>query len=397
MDLPKPRKDINYIPINYHNKVYVYIQDKLGLVSENLMIRGNIYNFLVHLDRSESLEELQEALIRENGGIIIPKDEILKIIHELDKMYLLDSENYREKKEKIVEEFVSKKVREYVFADKSYPADPNRLQKFIDECVKPKIRVTHPIKAIFAPHIEISLAKDIYGETYGSLLGLSYDRVVVLGIGHGLGDGLFSITDKDFDTPLGLIKNDKDAFFKLKNSSSSVLSNTDFDHKLEHSIEFQLIFLKYLLGEFSIIPILCGSLLYFLKKYSRKEFLDVAKDFVYTLQDIIDEKDKKTLVVAGVDFSHIGPKFGHEEDVYTIKPYAIEHDKRLIDAIIKKDIDGFWNESIRVMDKYNVCGFSALALLMEVVSYEYGEVVGYRMNIEEQTRSGVSFAGGILY
>ncbi len=397
MELIKPRKDLNYIPVNYHKRVYVYIQDRLGLVKENLMIPGEVYNFLVHLDRCDSLAQLQEVLVRENRGIIISKDEIIKTINELDKLWLLDSENYKKKKQQIVEEFTSKKVRPYVFADKSYPSDPDNLEKFIKECLEGKIKVLAPIKAIFAPHFEISLAKDIYGKTYGVLWGNSYDRVVVLGVGHGLEDGLFSITDKDFDTPLGLVKNDRFAFQKLKAAGKGVVAKTDFDHKNEHSIEFQLIFLKYLLKKFSLIPILCGSLLYFLKDYSREEFLSVAGGFIDVLRDIVTDPNKRTLVVAGVDFSHIGPKFGHEEDVYSLKSVACEHDKILIDALLNRDIEGFWDESKRVKDKYNVCGFSALALLMEIVNYKRGEVVGYRMNIEEPTRSGVGFAGGILY
>jgi AmmeMemoRadiSam system protein B len=398
MELIKPRRDVNYLPINYQGKTYILVQDRLGLVKENILLPAPLYNFIVHMDRASSLEELQVKLIRENRGVIISKDEIINIIEQLDRLYLLESENYNKKKRQIIEEFSSLKVRPFCFAGKSYPLT-SELISFLESILgeTADLILEGEIKAIFAPHIDIAVGKEVYGKAYGVLKGRKFDRVVILGVGHGLSEGIFCVSDKDFDTPLGVVENDKEASNRLKNIKKNIVSPTDFEHKFEHSIEFQLIFLKYILKDFKIIPILCGSLLYLLPEHTRKTFLNACDCFLQELRAIITNPSYNTLVVAGVDFSHIGPKFGHQESVYGLKKQASNHDKTLLDCLIKRDRDGFWKESISVMDRYNVCGFSALATLMEVVEYHNGIVMDYKISVEEPTSSGVGFAGGVLY
>ncbi len=398
MKIPKPRKDVGYIPIKYQGKTYIMVQDKMGLVRENILLPPALYNFLAHMDMSDCLEDLQVKLVQENQGILVPKDEILKIIDHLDSLYLLESDRFFKKRDKIIEEFLKQNIRPYLFADRSYPKDSSHLSKFIDSILSyGEDREYKEIKAIFAPHIEISVGKKAYGKAYHILKHKKYSQVIVLGVGHSLSDGIFCVTEKDFDTPFGVVTNHKEATKKLKNCSNDVLSRTDFEHKFEHSIEFQLIFLKYLLKDFKIIPILCGSLLYLLPKYSRSEFSSRAREFLETLREIIMDPKENTLVVAGVDMCHIGPKFGHEEDVHSLMSSAKIHDLNLLTALIKRDGDGFWKESISVKDRYNVCGFSALATLLEVVDYTGGEILEYEINIESPTRSGVGFAGGVLF
>jgi len=399
MKLPRPRKDIMYIPIDYRGHTYILVQDKMELTKENMLLPLSLYNFLVHLDQAPSIEDLQVRLIKENNGLLISKDQILEIITKLDEMFLLESERFLEKKKEIIHEFEKQSVRSYCFAGKSYPADLNQLSNFLDLILSEQkvLEDIENIKAIFAPHIDIQIGKKVYGKTYSYLQGKRFDRVVVLGIGHSLSEGIFCVTDKDFDTPFGVVKNDRVSSNRLKRFGQPLLANTDFEHKFEHSIEFQLIFLKYLLKDFLVVPILCGSLFYMLSKYSREEFKKYAGSFLKELKEIILDPTKKTLVVAGVDMSHVGPKFGHNKSVYELKDLAKAHDLKLLDAIIKRDNEAFWRESISVNDKYNVCGFSALATLMEVVDYKGGKLIDYDLNIEQATNSGVGFAGGILY
>jgi hypothetical protein len=56
------------------------------------------------------------------------------------------------------------------------------------------------------------------------------------------------------------------------------------------------------------------------------------------------------------------------------------------------DHEGFWKESIRVQDRYNVCGLSAMACVLEVLPPCKGKVLDYSMWHEDATRSAVSFS-----
>jgi hypothetical protein len=68
------------------------------------------------------------------------------------------------------------------------------------------------------------------------------------------------------------------------------------------------------------------------------------------------------------------------------------HDNLLIDAVCKGDVEGFWAESRKAKGIYNVCGFSAIACLLEVLSGVRGHLLDYDVWQEESSRSAVSFA-----
>ncbi|MBN1625585.1 MAG: AmmeMemoRadiSam system protein B, partial [Deltaproteobacteria bacterium] len=171
-----------------------------------------------------------------------------------------------------------------------------------------------------------------------------------------------------------------------------------FDHRSEHSIEFQTLFLGHILKKdsFAIVPILCGSLHASLPEYSRGAYLAKAGPFLKELGEIVNEPEKNTLLMAGVDFSHIGPKFGHEMPAEYLENQSEGHDRRLLKYLSVLDADCFWEESIKVNDRFNVCGFSALACLLEVIPLCRGEVLDYQVWHEEATRSAVGFAGVVF-
>jgi len=192
--------------------------------------------------------------------------------------------------------------------------------------------------------------------------------------------------------PLGMVEADHSVVEALLNTDSRCTLNDDFAHKDEHSIEFQLIFLQHVLRDvhFTIIPILCGSLLGSMDEYSREWYRSMAGDFLRLLADVAG--DERTLVVAGVDFSHVGPKFGHDMPASFIIDRSEAHDRRLLDSLCQMNADGFWAESMEVNDRYNVCGFSALACLLEILPSSRGHLLDYGVYREEATQSAVSFA-----
>ena len=126
--------------------------------------------------------------------------------------------------------------------------------------------------------------------------------------------------------------------------------------------------------------------------YSRSAYMETAGPFLEALSGILSDGDHETLVVAGVDFSHIGPKFGHNMPATHIQSQSEMHDQNLLKAFSNMQPDAFWEESVRVKDQFNVCGFSAMACLMEILPPSRGQVLGYEVGHEEPTKSAVSFA-----
>jgi hypothetical protein len=114
--------------------------------------------------------------------------------------------------------------------------------------------------------------------------------------------------------------------------------------------------------------------------------------FISGIRQFLGNDEREVLIVAGVDFSHIGPKFGHDEPAASLLPEAKKHDRSLLDAVCRCDATAFWSEARKENDKYNVCGLSTLALLLELLPGRAGYVLGYDFWMEEATQSAVSYA-----
>jgi AmmeMemoRadiSam system protein B len=279
----------------------------------------------------------------------------------------------------------------------SYPNHPVDLRDTLNDILAKESPVSKPngkITALIAPHIDIVVGAKAYAAAYRMLEHTKPSRVIILGTGHKLINRLFSITGKNFETPLGTLKTDQDAVEYLRSRGKEVIAKDDFEHRTEHAIEFQTLFLQHLLqeGSYEIVPILCGPVQASLHEYSRKAFQDRTDSFCQGLVELLAETGRETIIVAGVDFSHIGPKFGHDMPATHLQVPAETHDKKLIHCLAQLDSDGFWEESRAVQDRYNVCGFSAMACLLEVLPPGKGALQHYHLWHEEATRSAVSFA-----
>ena len=397
--IPSLRKDLEFFPIQHQGKQLILIRDTLGLVPEGKAVEVPLYRFMALLDGTTAIRDIQAAWMRQHGGVLVGSDELSGLVQHLDDSYLLDSRRFRQARNEIVEEFAEKNVRPCSHAGRAYPADPAELESKLDHIMAFPASSASPERnpvALVAPHIDLSVGAKGYASAYHRLKDASPARVVVLGVGHQGFEGLFALTGKEFLTPLGGAKADETSLEKLRNAGAGLIAPDDFSHKAEHSVEFQVVFLQHVLKKkpFRIIPILCGSLMTSLQEYARAAYLDKAGPFLAALREIA--MDPETLVVAGVDFSHIGPKFGHETPALHLESRSERHDRSLLQSLVSRDANSFWEESGRERDQYNVCGFAALACLLEVLPPAHGRLLHYETWHEAPTRSAVSFAAVVF-
>jgi AmmeMemoRadiSam system protein B len=399
--IPSLRKDLQFIPIHHAGKQMILIQDHISLVPKGSHVDVSAYRFLTMLDGRKTIRDLQIELMRQRGGVLVGSDEVIDYIHKLDEIYLLESEHFNIARDKIIMEFGAQEHRPCVLCGNSYPEDSQELKKTLDQILahSPEIPSSEKrVQAIVAPHIDISAGAGVYASAYQMVHYTTPSRVVILGVGHQMSKGLFSLTEKNFVTPLGLVKNESSKTHELKQACKDVMAENDFDHRSEHSIEIQVVFMQHLLGSenFTIIPILCGSFQNNLFRYSRKAYLDKAGPFLDKLEHIVNSPDVDTLVVAGVDFSHVGPKFGHDHPAAYLENQAKAHDQNLLHHLSGLDIDQFWEESKKLQDRFNVCGFPAMACLLEILPSCQGQILKYEMRHETATQSAVSFAAVVF-
>jgi hypothetical protein len=400
--IPRMRMDLEIIPTSHRGEKALLVRDFLGLIRDPVILQGEVLSLVGLLDGKRSIRDIQVELIRRKRGVLVDFEFIEKFIQELDAAYLLQSRRYLEEKERILSEYSRREVREPSHAGVSYPAHPADLKLYLDSILETakggeEDGALDHIRGLIAPHIDLEVGRRVYGRAYRAITGLNPRRVFLLGTGHSLDDGFYSLTEKDFETPLGRVKTDREAVRALKKVGGPAVSLYDISHRREHSLEFQLIFLQHLFGSsFSLVPILCGSFTPELERVSRPSQIAGVDGFLKTLKALWKKDQPYSLIVAGVDFSHIGPKFGHRERASSLLLAAKKHDQSLIEAVCGGDIQTLWAESRKVGDRYNVCGFPALASLLEILPGVRGRCLDYEFWKEEPTQSAVSFAAVVL-
>lgn len=400
--VPRIRTDLEIISTSYQGERALLVRDPIGLIRHPLVLQGDALSLAALIDGEKTIRDLQLELVRAKRGMLVDLERVEKIVAELDAALLLQSQLYEREKERLISEYARLQVREASHAGHSYPALKEELLTYLDSILRgaedekeagPAGRVV----ALVAPHIDLETGKRVYASAYRAIRQAKYRRIFLLGTGHSLNEGFFSLTEKHFQTPLGLAKTDQEVVKRLKKAGRQVVSGSDIFHCREHSLEFQLIFLQHLFGSsFSIVPILCGSFAPVLGRVGRPSQVEGVAEFLEELRRSWDEDKEGSLFVVGADLSHIGPKFGHREHAASRLLEARDHDHRLLAALTRGDVESFWAECRKTKDRYNVCGFSSLATLLEVFPEVRGRVLAYEFWQEEATQSAVSFAAAVL-
>ncbi len=131
---------------------------------------------------------------------------------------------------------------------------------------------------------------------------------------------LYALTKKDFDTPLGLVETDRPFVARVASRMSATPAGKELNlyadelaHRQEHSIEFQAVFLQYLLGgkrPFKIVPILVGSFHEFLEQNVSPSASPEVSALVEAVRTTAAEHGGRVCYVSSGDLAHIGQRFG---------------------------------------------------------------------------------------
>ncbi len=401
----KLRSDLDIQPFYYEGEKALLITDRLGFLKTPVLLRGIGLEILTLLDGSREERDIQIELLRRKGYSLEGANLVKDILGQLKSLGLLDDEEFRRKKAALIEEYLKSKVREAYLAGEAYPDEPEELKKFISEILAENSMSDGPetglepgsrLRALVAPHIDLRAGRRVYSLAYRTLKSDGYERVVVLGTGHQLETGILSVSGKDFRTPLGLVENDREISARLKKVGSELVEPGDFAHRYEHSIELQLIFLQHLLGNnFRLVPILCSSLHAWQDAVRRPSEIPNLKPFLQELENLA--ADPGTLFVAGVDLSHVGLKFGHPRPASQMKEETLGFDHDLLEVLQAADPVKFWSFARPAGEIYYVCGFSALAILLEIFCGREVVFLGYDLAEEKASGSAVSFAALAVY
>jgi len=118
--------------------------------------------------------------------------------------------------------------------------------------------------------------------------------------------------------------------------------------------------------------------------------------FIHALKNAANEFTGSVCYIAGVDFSHIGPRYGDrlEPDAFYLSQVE-KSDRSVLDALEKQSLGEFERHFLISGNKYHVCGYPALRTLLGVLPPLQSYFLRYDNAIMDERRSTVTFAGMI--
>ena len=405
--IEKPRiRTVEAFPIEQQEQTYICLRDPTGLAPEPILLGMGAYFIVTLFDGSSDLRDIQGGFLRRFGENL-PLDKLGDLIATLDRGYFLDSPKFAERMNRVREDFRASPERSAIHAGACYAKDPAELTKEIEGffaapdgpgATNPK-RQAGELAGLIAPHIDPRRGAAAYAHAYGQLKAFEApELVIILGTSHyGGGPELFSATRKNYATPFGAVKTDRDFVDRLatRYRGGGDLFADELLHRNEHSIEFQALFLKWALGnrDFTMVPILVSSFHEMVAMGTQPVNDSRVASFIDALGDELAQDNRRALIVAGVDLAHVGRKFGDEFSVdESIAERVKREDMALIEFIKRGDAGGFFAEIAKDRDARRICGLAPMYTQLELLRGHRGRLLKYGIAMEPQTGSAVSFA-----
>ena len=395
--VPELRRDVQIIPIEDKGKQLLYFHDSMGYLSENFALDANVKPLLRHINGNFDVHQIHGKIDRE-----IPTDQLLDFVQLLDQHRALNSEYFQFYCEQTENEFEASEIRQPMFAGQSYPANPDELKTFVIDMLPEKNDESEKkVHALYAPHIEISVGEKQYGEAFSHLKTQCPKRVIILATSHYASyyyrfyDGLpFIGSKKIFNLPGRVLSPDLDVILALnENSPQNGFTVKDRAHRIEHSIEFHLLFASQIWQhEFKIVPILISSFddLYYSKNGDLTTKIDL---FASQLKSFVDDE---TIILISGDLSHVGQKFGDKDPANLLREKVEQSDKQMLDVSITGNPDNLLTHLKKDYDSTRICGFPPLYTYLKMFPNKKGELLNYFWWDEKERNSAVSF-GSILF
>lgn len=398
--LPKLRLDLEFLPSPLPDRPGLVIRDPYRYSDHTLIVPPLLARCLQLLDGAHTELDLRELLVRLTGRLDIG-DTIEQATAALSEAGFLETPSFHALRARRRRDFTGAPLRSAAHAGGGYPADGAELRDTISGWMRDSAPLTTPggspghLVAIAAPHVTPSGAPATYATAYRALPGDAGSRTfVVLGTSHYGPPGSFGLTRKPFQTPFGDAVTDTPLVDELAAAAPDGFVVEDYCHAIEHSIEFQILFLQNQFGpSVRILPILCGPLL-----ARRPEDDPHVARALGALGDLHAKHAEHLTWVLGVDMAHMGRRYGddwraraHVGKMVTIA----ERDRARLERIANGDASGFWDlvqsDDGGDTDPLKWCGAAPIYSFLRAAPNTRGNILAYHQwNIDDD--SVVTFA-----
>jgi AmmeMemoRadiSam system protein B len=392
-------RNLQFSPIKEGEEQYIVLWDPSGLSKERLVLPLSYFFIIQHFDGEHSLQAIGGLYLKRFGEFLMP-NKVEQLVSDLDEKLFLEGERVESARRQAQEAYRQAPLRQAQFAGKSYEADGAKLKKQIDGFFaskegpdfKPSENRGKAIKGLVAPTYDVKQAGPIYAWAYKELQEAQQpDVYVIIGTAHAGLDNLFAITDKDFETPLGVVPADRAILDRLKSLVPEFFTE-DIAHQAEHAIEFQLPFVQVVTEgkPFTIVPILSS---FSAPSLGDPSVCSAVARFLGALREVIAASGKTFCIIAAGELAHLGMRYGDKAPPTDFSFHrSMQYDLEMLKPVEELKPEEFAAYIQKEQDQRRISGFSPIYLLLRLITAEKGQVLRYDRGITDQYNSTVTFA-----
>ncbi|HVY61340.1 MAG TPA: AmmeMemoRadiSam system protein B [Planctomycetota bacterium] len=418
MSLPeRPRvRPVEAFPVEIRKgEKAIVLRDPLGVTEGMVALPPAVFALVAMFDGKKTVVDVQAEWARRTGELLFA-EQIERFLRQLDEVFLLEGERFERARKEMERRFHELEVREAAHAGGAYPAEPARLREFLGDLWTraggpgalpgTATGTDRSLVGIVAPHIDPTRGNTAYAWAFDEVAKAGgADLYVIFGTAHQGGEDLYIFTKKDFETPLGTVATDRAFVERLETRlGGRPLDRAELSHRTEHSVEFEVLFLKYVeerLGRRAsprIVPFICSSFHEFTETGRSPAGRPEVRATIDALrEEIALERARGTRVccIAGADLAHIGIKFGHTRFAdAAFRRECEEKDRASLEKAVRSDGEGFFGALAAEKDERNICGLPCMYTMMKVIEPDVkkGSLLAYGQADDPVAGSVVSFA-----
>lgn len=390
--LPRLRLDLEFMASPVPDRPGLLIRDPFHYSDATLIIPPALVECLQLFDGTGTDLDLRSALVQLTGDLQVGELQ-QHLMSALSEAGFIEDDNYGRMRQAQHARFAQAPHREPVHAGGAYPVEAAELRATLARWMDGAAPAASAdsLVGIAAPHVSPDGGFESYRAAYAALGPQLKDRTfVVLGTSHYGDPERFGLTRKPFITPLGTAGTDCDMAERLATDAGPAAAMEDYCHAVEHSIEFQVLFLQHVFGpDIRILPVLCGAFARSIYSGGLPEADDNVRRFLGALGDLAAREGNRLFWVLGVDMAHMGRRYGDPFAVTAEEGHMTsvrERDHERVGRLAAADPDGFWAAIQEDQDALKWCGSAPFYTFLRAVPGAKGELLNYQQwNIDEQS------------
>jgi MEMO1 family protein len=391
------RSVLDFMPSPLKDKPGLLIRDPFHFSDATLIIPPALVACLEFFDGAHSELDLRAYLVRITGDLDVGA--LVDHLKEaLSAAGFLEDEQFARLQQEAQRTFAEAPSRQAVHAGSAYPAEAAGLKQTFEGYLNGAVATpTGAVRAIVAPHVSPFGGVEAYRAAYSALPPADAGRTfVILGTSHYGHPDRLGLTRKPFTTPFGEAITDTALVDRIAQAAGGGAFMEDYCHAVEHSIEFQVVFLQHLFGpNIRIVPVLCGSYARSLYQGGMPEDDEQVRRALGALGELAAREGDRLLWVLGVDMAHMGRRYGDALDAIADQGAMEEvsqRDRARIERMEAGDARGFWDLVQQNQDDLKWCGSAPIYTFLKAVPEARGSLLRYQQwNIDDT--SVVTFAG----